>query len=301
MRPLRSALVLVCTAAAACSTVLGFEDHEPFPPDAAASLGGSSGAASDAAPDVDADQSASDGPSDATNDAMEAGDVVVPPRVTQDLVVLYTFDEGSGTSIKDVSGVSPALDLKVETGFLTTWHPGFLEVKGATLIATDVPAAKVYDGCTASNEITIEAWLAPATTAQQGPARIVTLSPDTGTRNFTLGQLNDQYIVRLRTTNTDNNGEPPTLSLPGTLTTSLTHVVFTRASDGFTNIYINGSVQGTSKIDGDLSPWNASYRLGLANELTKDRVWLGAMHLVAVYSRALTAAEAAQNFAAGAD
>ena len=35
--------------------------------------------------------------------------------------------------------------------------------------------------------------------------------------------------------------------------------------------------------------------------MTKDRVWLGSLHLVAVYSRALTKDEALQNFAAGAD
>ncbi|MCG3154869.1 MAG: hypothetical protein DKINENOH_01465 [bacterium] len=41
----------------------------------------------------------------------------------------------------------------------------------------------------------------------RSPGRIVTLSADQGRRNFTLGQLHeDRWQVRLRTTNTDENG-----------------------------------------------------------------------------------------------
>jgi hypothetical protein len=43
---------------------------------------------------------------------------------------------------------------------------------------------------------------------------MVTLSRDTGERNFTLGQLGDAYEVRLRTTSTSPNGEP-SLASPG--------------------------------------------------------------------------------------
>jgi hypothetical protein len=50
------------------------------------------------------------------------------------------------------------------------------------------------------NEITIEAWVMPADDIQDGPARIVSLSADTGNRNFTLGQTTDYYDARLRTT-----------------------------------------------------------------------------------------------------
>jgi hypothetical protein len=287
----------VSLIAAGCSTVLGLEDHEPFPKDASVSDAGQ-----DAGPDALQD-AAVDAPADASADVTDANteDSSPPERVTQDLIALYTFDEGSGDQVMDVSGVDPPLDLTIAPAFLTTWHPGYLEIKGNSLAASPGPATKIYDACTASKEITVEAWVAPATTGQQGPARIVTMSGDTSARNFTLAQDNDQYFMRLRTTNTDSNGEPPTLTLPGTLTTELTHVVFTRAADGSTTIYLNGSIQGSSKIDGTFGPWNDTFRFGLANEMTKDRTWLGSLHLVAIYSRALTKDEAAQNFAAGAD
>jgi len=62
--------------------------------------------------------------------------------------------------------------------------------------------------------LTIEAWIKPANSTQAGPARIVTLSKDTGGRNFTLGQKAGVYEVRFRTTTTSANGEPA-LSSPG--------------------------------------------------------------------------------------
>ncbi len=297
-----AAMVAVSLVAAACSTVLGLEDHEPFPKDASVEPDVTQDAQPDAAKDASADASA-DAPADVGADVTDANgeDTGPPERVTQDLIALYTFDEGTGNKVMDVSGVAPALNLTIEPAFLTTWHPGYLEIKGNSLAASPGAATKIYDACTASKEITVEAWVAPATTGQQGPARIVTMSGDTSTRNFTLAQDNDQYFMRLRTTNTDSNGEPPTLTLPGTLTTNLTHVVFTRAADGFTTIYIDGSIQGNSKVDGTFGPWNDTFRFGLANEMTKDRTWLGSLHLVAVYSRALTMSEAQQNFAAGPD
>ena len=71
----------------------------------------------------------------------------------------------------------------------------------------------------ASNALTLEAWVTPANTTQSGPARIVTLSATPQTRNFTLGQDGPAYNVRLRTTATDDNGNPSLSSAPGTLTT----------------------------------------------------------------------------------
>jgi hypothetical protein len=47
--------------------------------------------------------------------------------------------------------------------------------------------------------------------------------------------------------------------------------------------------------------WRNDYRLLLANEEGAPRAWLGAYHLIAIYGRALTAAEIALNFRAGPD
>ena len=165
----------------------------------------------------------------------------------------------------------------------------------------------MIDSVRASNEITLEIWVKPANTTQKGPARILTLSADTHSRNFTLGQgrwgtqPSDLYDVRLRTTVTSDNGRPSLSTGSGSLTTQLTHIVYTRDASGVARIYIDGVQRALGSLDGDLSNWDSGFRLALANELTGDRGWLGEFYLLAVYNRALSQVEVDQNFASGPD
>jgi hypothetical protein len=227
--------------------------------------------------------------------------------VVDDLQVLYTFEEGSGTTVRDVSGVGSPLDLYVSDGSSIIWLPGALLIHSAASIPSSQAASKIIDAAQTSNEITIEAWVKPANTTQDGPARIVTLSQDPYNRNFTLGQglwgsqPSALYDVRLRTTATDNSGLPSLSSPNGSLTADLTHVVYTRDASGVARIYIDDLQQASTTVGGDFSNWDAGFRLALANELTGDRPWLGDFHLVAIYSRALTPAQVTQNFEAGPD
>jgi hypothetical protein len=46
---------------------------------------------------------------------------------------------------------------------------------------------------------------------------------------------------------------------------------------------------------GDLSNWDPSHRLVVGNEASLDRQWNGTVTLVAVYNRALSAAEVKRN------
>ena len=78
-----------------------------------------------------------------------------------------------------------------------------------------------------------------------------------------------------------------------------THVAYTRARDGRAAFYLDGREQRHGPVEGEFSNWDAGHRLCLANELTGDRPWLGALHQVALYDRALGAAEIAGRFAAG--
>ena len=105
-----------------------------------------------------------------------------------------------------------------------------------------------------------------------GPARILTVSLDTGQRNVTLGQDGDRFDVRLRTTDTSTNGIPSLASDARTLTTELTHVVYTHDRGGRTRIYLNGELAAEETIEGSASNWNDSFRLALANELEPVQV-----------------------------
>ena len=123
--------------------------------------------------------------------------------------VLYTFKEGRGDTIGDVSGAGKPLDLKISDIKAVRWLPdGGLKIQSPAFIASAAAATKVINSVKKEGAITIEAWIKPASITQTGPARIVSLSKDTGNRNFTLGQGEEFFEVRLRTTKTSANGEP---------------------------------------------------------------------------------------------
>lgn len=224
-----------------------------------------------------------------------------PGPVTEGLVALYTFEEGQGTTVHDVSNVAPALDLTIMDPAAVMWGQGKLVVAAPTLITSEVAATKVIDRCKMTNELTVEAWFQPANTTQEGPARIVTNSFGTSNRNFQLGQEITVHRTRLRTTLTDGNGLP---SVDGALDVKvevvLTHLVLTRDASGVRRLYVNAAETGTDpKPGGDFSTWEPSYKLMMANESDMSRSWLGELHRIAIYDRALSAAEVAQNHEAG--
>ena len=134
---------------------------------------------------------------------------------SHDPLVLYDFREGNGQVVNDRSSRSRPLNLKIQDASAVKWlKDGGLAIQSPVLISSQEPAAKILDAIRKSGAITIEAWIKPANTTQSGPARIITVSKDPGSRNFTLGQKAGAYEVRFRTTSTSLNGEPP-LSSPG--------------------------------------------------------------------------------------
>ncbi|TVS14985.1 MAG: hypothetical protein EA424_17525 [Planctomycetaceae bacterium] len=130
------------------------------------------------------------------------------PEHVDGLQARYSFDEGQGSVLRDVSGHRPALDLHIRETASVTWLADGLRTNRSVLIATQDPAKRLTEAVQESNALTVEAWITPAKEVQAGPARIVSFSQDHVTRNFTLGQKNDTYEMRLRTTATSANGLP---------------------------------------------------------------------------------------------
>ena len=241
-------------------------------------------------------------------------------RVSDGLVALYTFKEGSGSVISDVSGVESPLniDIKNNNNNEATWIDGGgptikptnykrFEASTDAQIVTSGPAAKITSASKASNKITFEAWVKLATLEQAGPERIVTISNDAGNRNISFCYQSDHWYIRMRTTSTSNNGLPCARQQDKSLaTTEITHFLYTFDETG-PKIYLNGKKVAISivnkegshqTISGTLSNWNDSYTLGLGNEFNNPRAWWGDLYLIAFYDRALTADEVAKNFAA---
>ncbi|CAN5856494.1 hypothetical protein BH23PLA1_BH23PLA1_21030 [soil metagenome] len=222
-----------------------------------------------------------------------------PQRVSGGLQVLYTFEEGNGDTVRDVSGQGEPIHLKIEDTSAVRWGGDGLAVRSSTLIRSDKAPKRLIDAVKKSRAITLEAWITPAERSQAGPARIVTLSSGSNQRNFTLGQEGDRYQTRLRTQRTDANGLPGVDSSSQRVETRLTHVVYTREANGKARLYVDGQEKGSRDVGGDLSNWDGNFRLMLGNESSKDRLWKGTLHLVAIYDRALSGQDVRKNQSAG--
>ena len=219
---------------------------------------------------------------------------VVEEPIIDGLIALYDFTEGSGSVVYDRSGFGESLDLTIADPSAVAWiQGGGLSIVSPTIVQSPANATKITRAITATGQMTIEAWIKPDNAEQAGPARIITLSGDPYSRNFTLGQDLAAYDVRCRTTDTSSNGIP-SVSIQGPAENRLAHVVYTRDAQGLANIYIDGTLAVSQTVTGDVSNWQ-DFAFALANELTGDRPWLGEYHMVALFDRALTAEEVLKN------
>lgn len=216
------------------------------------------------------------------------------------LQALYSFEQGaSPNTVYDLSGNGSPLNLSIVDPSQTSWNSdGTLSVTGNTIIRSASAATQLYNAVTTSDALTIEAWVKPQNLTQAGPARIATLSGDTGQRNFTLGQDSVNYNGRLRTSQTSNNGLPGLTSSTSPVALCYQHVVYTY-SGGAARLYLDGTLISTVSVPGNFSNWDSSYRFALANELTGERPWQGDYDLLAVYSKGLTSSEVTTNYQAG--
>jgi len=270
----------------------------------------------DAAPQEAAGDAAADDDDAAAGEAAAAG----TDRVTDGLVALYLFDEAlADVLISDRVRPADGLELLVRPGEpvpMVALRDGAVHFEpaadgdeaGAKAAADDEipgvfsvsPAAELVQTLSSSSRLTIEAWLTPATDTAEGPARIVSISRDFVDRNITLGQTHDHYILRLRTSGTNIQGWPELEGPEGTLVAGeLQHLVVT--FDGWTTVmYLDGEpIADTEHFGGTLEGWDDTMPLILGNELTGERLWPGSIHLVAIYSHALTPEQVLSNYEAG--
>lgn len=242
--------------------------------------------------------------SNGTFDANAEVMVSVAARVNRDIQALYTFEENTGQTVKDASGTGEPLDVQIIDLQKISWLNGALKIKNPTLLLASGPIGRLHDALKIANEITLEAWLKPSDVNVPGLARILTFSSGPGARNFTLAQSGNQYHLHLRTSTTNDNASNKALA-GGVVENRLTHLVCTRDASGLTRMFVNGTEVASRTVSGNFSNWKNDFQLALANEIGSgadgDRAWLGELHLVAIYSRALTLGEIEQNFKFGAN
>ena len=162
-------------------------------------------------------------------------------RYDADTIAKYEFQTGTGTVAYDTSGIDPSADLTI-TGNVT-WAGGWgINVgAGGKAQATTASSSKLYTLIQATGEFSVEAWVAPALVAVD-KSYMVSYSGGDTTRNFTLGQTNQDYDFMLRSSNSDLNGmmqlQTPTAAM--LLQASLQHVVLTYDPVNGRQIYVNG-------------------------------------------------------------
>jgi large repetitive protein len=222
-------------------------------------------------------------------------------RVNAGLVSLYTFREGAGNTVYDVSGVGTQMNLTINNTSNATWINGAgIHLTGSNFIQSTGNAQKLLDTFSASNAITIEAWIRPSNATQTGPARIVSMSSGTSLRNFSLLQEADNYSARLRTSaGTTTNGMPQLLSPDNKVASAYAqHVVYTMSSAGAERMYVDGILVASGTRSGSFTNWS-NMIFGLGNETTMDRTWLGKIYMVALYNQDFDQSEVNQNLQAG--
>ncbi len=221
-------------------------------------------------------------------------------RVTEGLILLYNFNEAGGDTVLDNSGYGTPLGMKIFNTSAVSWTPKGLATNDKAFIRSN-NATKVIDASTATNEVTVEAWVVPALSSQAPLSRIVTLGQGYNTQNYAIMQSGDSYVVRMRSTEPlpSDIGEG-IATAPGTVTTQLTHLLFTRRSDGISYFYINGNIAFVDTGGGDFSNWFSANRFQIANDFG-DGPWLGTYYLVSVYERSLDQPEVLANYNYGVD
>lgn len=220
----------------------------------------------------------------------------VAPRGMPEPLVLYDLMNAEADVIPNAATAANAPDLPLQIVSSVQRKPdGVWIAQAPPMLRTADSARALVEALSGGVELramqvatlTVEAVVTPADTAQEGPARIVTLSADPYHRCFTLGQEGDQYIVRVRTTDTEENGTPDIVSTPGALEPRAQHVVATFGDD-VARIYVDGMAVAEEARTGNFADWDPESLLVLGNEATGDRPWAGGIHLVAIYDIALS-------------
>ena len=237
--------------------------------------------------------------------ALKLGDGITASggsRYEANVIALWEFKTGQGNIAYDTSGVEPALNLTLSGD--VSWVNGWgIEIHDGKAQGSTTASKKIHDLIEATGEYSIEAWVVPGNTAQDGPARIVSYSGGDKARNFTLGQDKFSYVFMNRSSATDANGEPllSTVNDDKRLQATQQHVVVTYDPVNGRRIYINGKYSGDldTTAGGGLQDWDDTFAFVLGNEVSGGRLWQGKVRLVAIHNRALTPEQITRNFEAG--
>ncbi|KPJ87634.1 MAG: hypothetical protein AMJ53_17850 [Gammaproteobacteria bacterium SG8_11] len=246
------------------------------------------------------------------------------------VIAKYEFKEGSDDDSSndnmamDTSGVGEPLNLRLLGN--VRWVGGYgLEfgMGGLARSTSTTDSQKLHDLIVARGEYSLEAWVIPENTSQEGDvnidsAVIMSYSSATQYRNFTMGQ--DAYQYKFRNRVVDANGSVLDTDMNENLVqTSLQHVVMTYSDTEGRRIYVNGepkacetdvtisgeyttlcpSVDTGEKDNAPLTQWDTGFILTLGSDTNGANQWLGKIRFAAIHRKALSQREIKINYDAG--
>lgn len=169
---------------------------------------------------------------------------------------------------------------------------GRIICKGGNFHAPEQSELQVLcDLAKSQNEFSVELEFTPYKDKQNGPARILTFSNNSGRRNFTIGQDNNNLIFRLRTTTVGQNGcsgEYPDVEL-GNIKAGEAYHVSISFQPGTIIWSLNGRL-GRKDWPGDISNWENMHFI-VGDENHDDRRWFGEVRNIRLYAYAFSADE----------
>ncbi|MGE0550276.1 MAG: LamG-like jellyroll fold domain-containing protein [Kofleriaceae bacterium] len=242
---------------------------------------------------------------DANVDAAErdaAADAAPVARVQTGLIALWTFDEGQGASVSDTSGALPPIVLSISDPTMVAWGDSSLSVTGSVDINSAGASNRLVPRCKATDEVSLEAWVTPANTEQHGrpgfPARIVAMTVK-NIAGHLIGLAQDGSSwgahVLTKTAGVDLHGGP--MLTNGEVDLTSTHLVVT-STPTQRQLYVNG-VAVSDSFGGLLDDWKDTFFVTMAGDPNRRNGWLGTIHLVAIYERALPPNDVMTNYIAG--
>lgn len=145
----------------------------------------------------------------------------------------------------------------------------------APSIATTLDPPSWLDAAIDAADFQLTIDMQSQSTAQQGPARIVSLSRDTIVRNFTLGQEGADLVIRWRRSADTVNGTPA-FFVRRLFTDGERHAILVVAKGRLLQVYADGQKRiDVTFAENPFAHWARDFPLVFGNEVTFDRPWRG--------------------------
>jgi hypothetical protein len=233
------------------------------------------------------------------------------PKVGRDdshALVLYRFNEGDGSVVKDLSKIGTPANLKVPAYPATRWFSGQgLSFSGPEPIKSEAGVEKLM-AIARNKACTIEMWV--SNDSAYFPIHwlgcLMSWEKEAGKQNFLIGGHKASFIATPNGALFDfsprNDDNVPTItgsySAYMAFGTSLHHMVMTWDGTN-TQAFTDGVAFDKQQVNWNVDKWVADAPLLLGNRTDSQRQYLGTYYLAAIHDRCMTGDEIKRHYMAG--